>query len=210
MFIKLYYVLQNSCHNLIRTKGIFSTLILSLLIATISFFTFNVFLFFNHIHQQMVLSLESETDFISVQMGMAPVMGMLIFKIAVFILAITLILLTITYIKKSFKQFLITQKEEFQIMALLGETLSGLNLFYTFQVSIFSFVAILCGYLLGSKLFYLSVIETIKVAIGSDNVNNFQGNTSLSFFIVFTALLYIFITTFFASNKLLNTESFYN
>lgn len=201
MILKLNYILQNSFYNLIRTKGITSTFILSVLISIISFFCFTLFLFFNHIHQQMVLSLENETDLIVLQTNGAPIMAIFFFKVSTFLLFIILVFLSIGYIKKSFKQFLITQKSEFKIMSLLGETSTALQVFYTLQVTIFSLLTISLGAILGNKLFYSSVISTLKIAVGSDNINSFQGSTLLSFFIFLLIVTYIFITTFFISSK---------
>lgn len=208
MLIKLYYLSQDCLKNLLRTKGIISTFILSLLIGTTAFFSINLFLLFHHIHKEMVAALESETDFIAVQMGMAPVVGMLIFKIGIFILSLTLILLTIAYIKKSFKQLLVAQVEDFKVMAFIGESTSQLGLFYTGQVFLFSLVIFTISSLLGSLFFHLSVLETIKLAINSDSVNSFKGNILLLSTTIFSILLYIFLTTFFMVNKKFSSTNF--
>lgn len=103
----------------------------------------------------MVLSLETETDFISLQMNMGPVIGMLVFKIATFLIFIVLVFLSIGYIKKSFNRFLVTQKDQYRIMSLLGSSLFALQIFYTLQVTIFSLFVISLGTFLGNSFFIL-------------------------------------------------------
>ena len=76
------------------------------------FFCYFLFLFFNHIHLGMVADLEKETDFIAVQMGMAPVMAMLVFKIGALILSLLIFLLLILYIKKASSSFYFLNKSK--------------------------------------------------------------------------------------------------
>ena len=109
---KSYYLIQDSFRQLIRTKGIFLTFILSSLVSIIGFFCYFLFLFFNHIHLGMVADLEKETDFIAVQMGMAPVMAMLVFKIGALILSLLIFLLLILYIKKASSSFYFLNKSK--------------------------------------------------------------------------------------------------
>lgn len=62
MLIKGYYLLINSFRNVIRTKGILSTFLLSSLISTIAFFSFNVYAFFSHLQNNMAESIDKETQ----------------------------------------------------------------------------------------------------------------------------------------------------
>lgn len=147
------------------------TFILATLVSIMSFFSFNVFFFFQYLHTQMVEALEEETDFIVAQMSMAPVMGMFLFKIATCLISILLLFLTLGYIKRSFTQFLVSHKEELRIMSLLGETTQSIALFNTMQVMVFSFGSILLGSLVGQQIFFASVIKTIQLGVDSENVN---------------------------------------
>lgn len=199
--IKFLYLIENSTKNLIRTNGMISTFILSLLVSIIAFFSYNVFLFFNHVHQGMVTSLENETDFIEIQMSTGPIMGLAIFKIGALLLSLALLLLTIGTIKRSHKQFLIAQKDDFKIMALIGEDSVSLSLYYTLQVLIFSIFPVILGMLIGKICFHESVIKTIQMGIFSDNVNTFKGNLPLTALIIFSMLIYLFISTLIKSHK---------
>ncbi len=201
MGIKHVYLLENSLKNLMRTKGIVGTFVLSILLAIISFFSFNSYLFFSHIQKQMLESLEEETDLIEIQMSGAPIMAMTIFKIAAFLIFVALILLTIGNMKKSFKQFLLTQQKDYQIMALVGETLSFLTLFYVCQVMLFAITSMAIGSVLGKIIFYEAVIKTIQIGLFSDNVNSFKGNFGLSVIAICLSLIYIFVTTFVGGKK---------
>lgn len=199
--IKFFYLIQNSFKNLVRTKGIVSTFILSLLISIMAFFTFNIFLFFSHLHERMLASLENETDFIEIQMSTGPIMGFAIFKFGALLLAISLLFLTIGTIKRSHRQFLIAQKEDFKTMALIGEDFLSLSLYYTFQVFIFSLFPIVIGAILGKIIFNEAIIKTIQIGIISDNVTSFNGNFPLTTLCLFIMLAYLFITTLTKSHK---------
>ncbi|MEG0284461.1 MULTISPECIES: FtsX-like permease family protein [Vagococcus] len=198
---KSYYLIQDSFRQLIRTKGIFLTFILSSLVSIIGFFCYFLFLFFNHIHLGMVADLEKETDFIAVQMGMAPVMAMLVFKIGALILSLLIFLLLILYIKKSFKQFLFSQQEQVKIRHLLGESTRYLNGLSIIQMELFLFLTLFIGCGLSNQIFKYSVIETLKIGVDSENINSFQIDF-ISLATVFIVLLcFLFLSSYHSLNK---------
>ena len=198
---KIYYVLQSSVKNLVRTEGIMSTSVLSLFVFIVTFFSFNLFLFFSHLHKQMLITLEQETDFISLQMGTTSVMAMLFFKIGALVVTILLMMLAVGNIKRSFNQILLSQQRDYEIMFLLGGSLRSLNLFNTVQVEIFGIISMLIGVLIGKEIFYASVIKTIQIGIVSEDVNSFHGNVLLTIIIMTLVLIYLFMSTFFATAK---------
>lgn len=201
MLIKGYYLLINSFKNVIRTKGILSTFLLSILISAIAFFSFNVYAFFSHLQKNMTESIDKETDLTEIQMNAAPLMAMAIFKFAALLLFIALLLLTIANIKRSFSQFFVAQKNEFKIMFLLGESLLFLRLFNACQVLLFSIFSLAIGSLIGTKIFYEAVIKTIQIGIVSEDVNTFHGDTLLLIFVLILSLIFVFLSTFMTSNK---------
>lgn len=201
MLVKFYYLILDSSKNLFRTKGTVSTFLLSMILSVISFFSLEGFLFLTHMQQKMNNSLEKETDFIEIQMSKGPIIVMNFFKIALFLLSTVLILLTVGTIKKSFKQFLVIQEEDYKIKALLGENLVCLKLFYAFQIVLFSLLPIFLGSIVGKKIFYESIIKTIQLGMFSEDVNSYNGNTLFLSIVLLVVFLYLFVSSFISSDK---------
>lgn len=201
MLVKFYYLILDSSKNLFRTKGAVSTFLLSMILSVISFFSLESFLFLTHMQQKMNDSLEKETDFIEIQMSKGPIIVMNFFKIALFLLSTVLILLTVGTIKKSFKQFLVIQEEDYKIKALLGENLVCLKLFYAFQIVLFSLLPIFWGSIVGKKIFYESIIKTIQLGMFSEDVNSYNGNLLFLLIVLLIVFLYLFVSSFISSDK---------
>lgn len=201
MKIKGYYLLQDSFQQLLRTKGVGGTLILSSLIATISFFCFYLFLFFHHIHQGMLTTLEQETDPMSIQIGLGPILGMLLFKLGVCLMSLILFLLTIFYIKKSFQQMMLIQGENLKIRFLIGESQTYIKWFYVCQIELFTLFSLLIGFLVGSQIFKQAIIKTIQIGIDSESVNHFKGNPFYISLIFITLLLFMLSSSIFSFSK---------
>lgn len=201
VMIKIYYLFQNSLKNIYRTKGVFSTLILGELIAVMAFFCFYVYQFVSHMQKQMILSLEKETDFITIQMSGFPIMTMFVFKLVTLILTILLVLLLVSTIKRSFYQFLLSQKNDIKTMYLIGESTRGLIVFTMLQI-IMSFVVVATiGLILGKYIFFSSIIKTIQIGIFSEDVNSFNVNRTVISILNISLLLYIILSTFISSKK---------
>lgn len=205
MIIKARYIAENSLKNIWRTKGIGLTLVLSVLVSVMGFFTLDIYLFFKHVEHGMVASLEQETDVIELQLSGAAVMTMTIFKVIAFLLAMTLLALLIGMIKKNFRQLFLSQKRELTIMSLLGESSQALAAYQSTQVVIFSIMPFLLGMFLAHWIFFSSIIKTLNLTIASENVQSFNVNHGFVLGVIFLMLSYLFITVY----KTFSKESYF-
>ncbi|MEG0254491.1 hypothetical protein, partial [Vagococcus sp.] len=191
--------------NVFRTKGIISTFILSELLAVISFFCFYVFQFVSHMQKQMIISLEKETDFVTVQMSGFPITTMFVFKLAAGIITMSLILLLVGTVKRSFYQFLLSQKEDIRTMYLLGESTRGLIAFSMLQIIETFLVVSITGLIVGKFIFFSSVIKTIQIGLYSEDVNTFNVDVIVICILLISMLLYVIFSTFISSSRKIKT-----
>lgn len=197
----LYYLMTQSLRRLSRIEGLPSTFILCELVCIMALFIYDVFLFFSHLLYEIKQSVAVETDPLEVQMSMGPIMGFTLFKYASLFLAILMILLTITTIKRRFKQYFILQHEDFKIMSYLGETPGNLAIYYTFQVAFFALFVITIAMIASQLIFFASVIKTINLGVTLSDVQSFRINPVYLIILELMMLNYVFLTTFFSSKK---------
>lgn len=197
----LYYLMTQSLRRLSRIEGLPSTFILCELVCIMALFIYDVFLFFSHLLYELKQSVAVETDPLEVQMSMGPIMGFTLFKYASLFLAILMILLTITTIKRNFKQYFILQHEDFKIMSYLGETPGNLAIYYTFQVAFFALFVITIAMIASQLIFFASVIKTINLGVTLSDVQSFRINPVYLIILELMMLTYVFLTTFFSSKK---------
>ncbi|KAF1302667.1 hypothetical protein BAU16_06390 [Enterococcus sp. JM9B] len=189
--------------SLLRTKGIVSIGILTTLLTFFSFLAVNASLFLNHWHGVMVTDLQSEIGFAQT----APLLASTIFKGMAFILAAALLFATVGYLRRTFLQLAIMEKEEFFTMYLLGQSIPRIGIEFGLQAVYATVFFFSIGIGCANFLFHRFLMDAEKSGLFANIIPTFSPSWYSYFLLVFTSLLYIFARTFLAVKKQFNKNT---
>lgn len=201
--IKIYYLIQNSGKNLIRTSGIGLSCILILILSFLSFFFLNLSSFLAHCHsytinEAMKMGTIGLTEIISPA-------GMLltVLKFISLSIAILFVINTISAIRRLFFQLANDQRSSFQIMSFIGETTEWISLEFALQAVYVSFTLLLFGFFSADFTFGKFLSDSLAFGSFEGIVDSFTMDHRPSLLVIILSSSYIGIRVFLYVRKYL-------
>lgn len=199
--IKIYYLIQNSSKNLIRTSGIGLSCVLIFILSFLSFFFLNLSSFLTHCHsytinEAMQMRAIGLTEIISPA-------GMLltVLKFISFVIACLFIINTINTIRRLFFQLANDQRSSFQIMSFIGETTEWISLEFALQAVYVSFTLLLFGFFSANLTFGKFLSDSLAFGSFEGIVDSFTIDQRISLLVMILSSSYIGIRVFFFVRK---------
>lgn len=188
---KAYYVIQNSCKNLIRTSGMPISCFLILFLAFLTYFFINISYFFVHWNAYTINEAASLGSIGLVDLISPSAMFLSFFKYISLLIAILFLINTISAIRRLFFQLADDQRPSFQTMSLIGETTEWISLEFALQAVYVSFTLLLSGFLIANFTFEKFLSDLLSFSAFEGVVSSYKLDHSLSLLVLNLSSLYI-------------------
>lgn len=199
---KAIYITENAAKNLLRTQGLLPTAVLTFLLCLCSFLALDGSMLFSHWHTLALKEAEAEgTQFVSPWL-----FTILVFKIMAALLAIIFAAAGVGYVRRTFSQYMMMQKDTLQIMSFLGEDDRSIRLEFALQpVYLLLVTAVLAGFS-GNFLFDKLMHTPYTMRLFGDIMTGFEFPYLLDGFLILGCCVYILLRGFFFAKRTLYTE----
>lgn len=201
--VKAYYVIQNSCKNLIRTSGMTITCVLILVLAFLSYFFLNLSSFLSYWHAYTIDEAMSTGSVGLVDLISPSGMLLVIFKYISLLIAVLFLINTISAIRRLFFQLANDQRPSFQTMSLIGETTEWISLEFALQAIYVSSTLLLSGLLIADFTFGKFLTDLLYAGAFEGIVGSYKLAPSIPLLVLSLSSLYIGIRVFLFVRKYL-------